>query len=197
MARKVAHHLWCQPRAQLGSHGQSCALSGDLPLWPLETHQPLWRLGSATARLLGGKWYSLFSPGVGMVVWGSGGAGWRGKRGSARYSALLRCYISIDRLTFPQEEVWGGISQLQGSKELPGEPPSPPRGFVAPEFQRGVRWGGGRNKPLYSIVTWSPLQKVSSGKCVEDSELRGASIVQKSETEGKGRGSEKRTLNYL
>lgn len=68
---------------------------------------------------------------------------------------------------------------------------------MAPEFQRGVRWGGGSNKLLYSTVMCSPLQKVSSGKCVEDSELRGASIVQKSETEGKGRGSEKRTINYL
>lgn len=56
----------------------------DLPLWPLETHQPLWRLGSVTASLPGGKWYSLFSPGVGwwcevvmgMVVGGSRRGAW-------------------------------------------------------------------------------------------------------------------------
>lgn len=41
--------------------------------------------------------------------------------------------------------MWGGISQLHGNKELPGGPPSPPRGFMAPKFWRDV-CGGGREE---------------------------------------------------
>ena len=46
--------------------------------------------------------------------------------------------------------------------------------------------GRRRNKPLDSVLMRSPLRRLSGGNCVEDSELGGASRVQKDETEGGG-----------
>lgn len=53
---------------------------------------------------------------------------------------IMHCCMVNSRLQadFPQEEVWGGISQLHGDKELPGGPPALPGGFVAPKFWRGM-----------------------------------------------------------
>lgn len=67
---------------------------------------------------------------MGLVGGGLGGFG---------RSPCTAPLLNLDwQADFPQEEVWGGISQLHGNKELPGGPPSPPRGFVAPKFRRGM-----------------------------------------------------------
>ena len=84
-----------------------------------------------------GEWCSVFSPGLGLVVWGSDGAGWRGERGLASNCALLHCEVSIGRLIFPQEEVWRGISQLQGNETLPGV------GFTLHQELHGSKVPGG------------------------------------------------------